>query len=359
MKLCWYNIENVRLSENGNFRDVKKGNTYNLKVCKQCKEEYLGRKNSNFCSKSCSNSYRRFSDETKKKMSEAKKGKKASKETKLLLSEQRKGEKNAMYGKKHTEESKKKMSETLKGKRLGEKNPFFGKKHSEETKKKIGDILKEKMSGKGNPMYGKKHSEETRKKMSDAQKGSKCHFWKGGYSKRGIPTYDTCVHQLEWCEEVRRNKEDPKILEVKCFKCNNWYVPTLSSVNNRIQHLKGNVKVEHKFYCSDECKNSCSIYGKSPEQLEKQDAVRAGRLPWLELTREVQPQLRKMVLERDEHKCVKCNNSNNLQCHHIYPVSTNPLESADVDNCMTLCKECHKKIHQKVDGCGYGQLRRC
>ena len=30
------------------------------------------------------------------------------------------------------------------------------------------------------------------------------------------------------------------------------------------------------------------------------------------MTRELQPELRKMVLERDEHKCVKCNETNNL-----------------------------------------------
>ena len=87
----------------------------------------------------------------------------------------------------------------------------------------------------------------------------------------------------------------------------------------------------------------------------KEDAVRAGRLPWLELRREVQPELRSMVLERDNYECQKCGNTEGLQCHHIYPVNIEPLLSADIDNCMTLCTICHKEVHKK-DGCRYPQL---
>ena len=130
------------------------------------------------------------------------------------------------------------------------------------------------------------------------------------------------------------------------------------NVVNRIQSLKDNYKGVSHFYCSDGCKNSCSIYGKQATTLMKMDAIRAGRLDWLELEREVQPELRKMVLERDGYKCVKCNSAGPLHCHHIYPASINPLESADVDNCITYCIDCHKEVHKK-DGCRYGQLETC
>ena len=49
----------------------------------------------------------------------------------------RKGEDNPFYGKKHTEETRKKISESRKGKYVGENSPLFGKKLSEETKEKI------------------------------------------------------------------------------------------------------------------------------------------------------------------------------------------------------------------------------
>jgi len=220
---------------------------------------------------------------------------------------------------------------------------FFGEKKNEYCSKKCSKT-------------GKVFTKESKKKMSEAQKGNKSSSWKGGYRSKGIATYDTYAHQLEWCEEVRRNEIDPNILEVKCFKCGKWYIPSYDGVSNRLQHLKGNYENEHRFYCSKGCKNSCSIYNKSINSVIKQDAVRAGRLPWLELTREVQLELREMVLERDKNQCVKCESTNDLQCHHIYPVSTNPIESTDVDNCITLCKECHIEVHKK-DGCKYSQLR--
>lgn len=44
---------------------------------------------------------------------------------------------NFFEGKKHTEETKKKISEAKKGKNTGENNPFFGKKHPEELIQKL------------------------------------------------------------------------------------------------------------------------------------------------------------------------------------------------------------------------------
>lgn len=74
-------------------------------------------------------------------------------ETKQLLAEKAKErykeEDNPMFGKKHTDESKKKISQTRKQNKVGagENNPFFGKKHSNESKL----IISEKAKLRGNP----------------------------------------------------------------------------------------------------------------------------------------------------------------------------------------------------------------
>jgi hypothetical protein len=199
-------------------------------------------------------------------------------------------------------------------------------------------------------------TDDVKRKISKSQKGENNSCWRGGYYSNGIPAYDTFTPQIEWCEEVRRNKNDSNVLEVKCFRCNEWFIPTLNNVNGRIQHLRGRRNGERRFYCSNQCKNSCSIFGKSANSIMKEDVVRAGRLKWLELVREVQPELREIVLERDKYKCVKCDSINDLQCHHILPVNIEPLLSADIDNCITLCEKCHIKAHKK-DGCRYNQLK--
>lgn len=54
----------------------------------------------------------------------------------------------------------------------GEKNPNYGKTHSEETKAKWSADRKGKYVGKDNPMYGKTHSEEAREKIRQARLGT-------------------------------------------------------------------------------------------------------------------------------------------------------------------------------------------
>ena len=62
-----------------------------------------------------------ISNETKKKLSEAHRGKKLSHETKKKLSETHKGKTTWMKGKHHSEETKKKLSEAIKGKHINGK----------------------------------------------------------------------------------------------------------------------------------------------------------------------------------------------------------------------------------------------
>ena len=96
------------------------------------------------------------SEETRRKMSDTRKGKTHSEETKRKQSE-------AQKGKIRSEEHRRKLSEVNKGKTL-----------SEETKRKMSNAQK----GEKSHFYGKTHSEETRRKISEAQKGRK--WWNDG-----------------------------------------------------------------------------------------------------------------------------------------------------------------------------------
>ena len=90
------------------------------------------------------------------------------------------GKPSGMKDKHPSEESRKKMSE----KKKGENNPLFGKHHSAKTCKKISEANKGKhLSAEAckkiaEARKGKPLSAETRKKLSEAQKG-KNHWTKG------------------------------------------------------------------------------------------------------------------------------------------------------------------------------------
>ena len=78
-------------------------------------------------------------------------------------------------------------------------------------------------------------------------------------------------------------------------------------------------------------------------------------------SREVQPELRQLVFKRDNYTCQKCNTHRDnldigIHCHHIEGILWEPLQSADMDMCITLCEDCHKEVHG-IDGCGYYEMR--
>lgn len=110
-----------------------------------------------------SSKLRSASKETRRKMSEARKGRIVSKETRRRISE-------ANKGRVYSEEVRLKMSEAQKG-----NSNHLGKKHSEETKRKISEaarnISEETRRKMSEANKGRKHTEEARRKISEAGKG--------------------------------------------------------------------------------------------------------------------------------------------------------------------------------------------
>lgn len=252
MKICWCNLDDLRLSRKGN---LKKGSTVYIEKesCVVCGEAYLTRKDksSKFCGRACANY----------------------------------GENNPMYGK-------------------------VAKKVSKNNSKRIGSL---------NFNY------------------------KGGVSKTGLTSYDTYKNRLRLYEEIRE-QEDTGVLEVKCAYCGIWFTPTRHSVKSRLIAI--NNEGGRHLYCSEECKENCPVYGqyKYPKGFKKGTS------------REVDPYTRQLCFKRDNWRCQKCGSTKNLHCHHIKGYAQNKIVANDIDNVITLCKECHKEVHSEI-GCRYTDLK--
>jgi hypothetical protein len=53
------------------------------------------------------------------------------------------------------------------------------------------------------------------------------------------------------------------------------------------------------------------------------------------------------VLLRDNFTCQKCGKRADLEAHHIVPYHENKELATDVNNGLTLCKDCHKAHHSE------------
>jgi len=271
-----------------------------------------------------------ISNETKKKISDSKKGiipwnkgkkcKKASEETKLKMSLSHKG-------KTHNIESKQKMSIQ----KLGNNNPNFGKKLSNKTKQKIAEKLIN-------------------------RKLSKIHILK---LKRTINKIKTKYPIFSKIEKMRYNpdKPDEKEIQVHCknHNCPNskeqvgWFTPTGRQIELRIVEVeKGNGG--SYFYCCDECKRECPLFGLNPTHIINQNNLPSD----IQYTQEEYQTFRNEVLKRSNNKCEYCGNDANI-VHHSQPQKLEPFFSLDPDFGVACCETCHYKYGHK-DECSTRKL---
>lgn len=160
--------------------------------------------------------------------------------------------------------------------------------------------------------------------------------------------YEIYALQLDFCEKVRQDPQNNNLLQVKCTEssCKKWLNPTNRQVQNRIKYIKGQELKEARFYCSDKCKQNCVIFNQIKYPKNNKPYYR----------REVQKELAGLVFTRDNYECQKCGNKEKIQCHHFDGILYEPLLSADIEECITLCKDCHKDAHSE-DGCRYADLQ--
>ena len=157
--------------------------------------------------------------------------------------------------------------------------------------------------------------------------------------------------ELELYEEIKESEGGN--VEIKCTYCGLWFEPTRQQISDRIRAVNGEFTVgtENRLYCSNKCKENCPIYGQELHFKHQKQAT----------SREVQPELRQLVFQRDDYTCQKCGFHKDelevgIHCHHLEGIRWNPLESADEDACITLCEKCHNEAHYEI-GCRYIDLK--
>ncbi|AMM44945.1 HNH-type endonuclease [Bacillus phage SP-15] len=211
------------------------------RYCKRCNKE-LKPTQKKYCSNSCSAKDRVISKETREKMNQSKRGKKASAETRAKMSRSRKG-------KPKSDKHKASIAEALKGNTNGTGKK--GIKLSKESRLRISKAI----SGENHPMYGKSLKESTKKKLSEANRRRENDidfYFKTLFTSPYTPQYriDALKHYGHVCEncgvtdvilEVHhldhdRSNNDISNLCVLCRIC-----------HHKIAHKYGKIKINTQF----------------------------------------------------------------------------------------------------------------
>ncbi len=242
-------------------------------------------------------------------------------------------ENNKEYSKEWRENNKEYSKEY--GKKWCESNKDKRKKYFKEYNENNKDKRKE---------YFKEYNENNKDKRKEYHKKPSKYF-----QSRIVALQRYQKNPITGDLGTRRALDDKTLLEVKCKQCNKWFKPTNAQVESRIKAIKGQCSVgtENHFYCSDSCKNSCSIF--------HQKDYTKGTRP--KSAREVDPYINELCLERDDYECQRCESPFDLEVHHIKGAVREPLLANDIDNVITLCEDCHDKVHAE-EGCHYSDYKR-
>lgn len=171
-------------------------------------------------------------------------------------------------------------------------------------------------SGQDHPMYGKKHTVETRNKISLSLIGKRT-------SKRLPRTQETK-------DKIRKSLRTGFIKNCEC--CNEEFY---------ISH--GDALLGGR-YCSKKCQHQ-DYRGKKHANWKYGIAE---QMPYKHYRNTAYIEWRKKVFERDNFTCQHCNTRGVfLHPHHIKSYTKFPEYRYDINNGLTLCVPCHKKIHSK------------
>jgi len=103
------------------------------------------------------------------------------------------------------------------------------------------------------------------------------------------------------------------------------------------KYMQSKSAKENKYYCGN-CVSKVYLYGKHNKRYS---SFKEGRFN-LEYR-----MMKRNVLSRDNYKCVCCRKDYKLEVHHLNGYDKFEDERYDVNNAVTLCKNCHDNFHAR------------
>ncbi len=137
-------------------------------------------------------------------------------------------------------------------------------------------------------------------------------------------------------------------IHVACKLCGKHFAPQYRHISSRIIAFSGRFgATENNFYCSDECKEECPIFGaqshatdprlrKPKSQTEKARSCQTKALKQLQCDH-----------NNGQSYCEKCGDFVDVELHHTLTVAEFGEKAIDSSGHILLCAGCHTTIHKE------------
>lgn len=161
------------------------------------------------------------------------------------------------------------------------------------------------------------------------------------------PLYNTYANKLQQYEQIYSVEQNNKeLLGVVCFYCKNIFIPTSIEIRSRLKAILGKTYGEAHFYCSDNCKNRCKVYGFQSNRQIDPDSLLYIEKQDRDVARNCQTNHLKQLQmdEFDYNYCEKCGKVTNVELHHTLEISKYGLDAINSSGHLLLCNKCHKEL---------------
>ena len=161
-------------------------------------------------------------------------------------------------------------------------------------------------------------------------------------------------------EDLRYNPDNKNKIQARCknSKCKNskendgWFTAPYNQLYARASALDLKQTGGMFLYCSEECKQECTLYKVNSSSIVKEYLGKIDKQ--LYYTQSEYSIWRDEVLKRADYDCEYCGKAAS-DAHHSRPQKLEPFFSLDPDYGIACCEDCHyKKAHK--DDCSTGML---
>lgn len=116
----------------------------------------------------------------------------------------------------------------------------------------------------------------------------------------------------------------------------------------RVKAINGKIGGENSFYCSDECKDLCPLYGFRSDHVDQRSKLAIEKSEKQKARACQTKSLKQLQCDsKGYNHCEKCGDIIDVELHHTLMISKHGKDAINSAGHILLCVGCHTELHNK------------